>query len=131
VRGGNWLVITRFDTLGVVAPFFGGVGLDLGVAWTPGVGRHGMGPAARFGLGGFVFSEGTDPASYLATGMRVSLEGGFSSCRHVPGTLPWVCLLVYGGLLEHVVFVDTPCHEGACDDVLLGPSLRAEVLFLF
>lgn len=131
---GQAFVFTRLDFLGSMIPIGpSGYGADLGVGWTAALHHRGWSPTARFTLGGLVLASGGEVAfgpDYRAYGFRMELEAGIArASRQGKGVVMWSVLAgVHATALPDV----EPCApSGDCSDVMIGPTVRGEVAFLF
>jgi hypothetical protein len=130
---GQVIVFTRLDFFGTMIPIGpSGYGVDIGVAWTSALKPNAWGPLVRFTGGGLFFGSGGEVSGpdYQAYGFRLALEAGVArgSIRG-EGILVWSVLAgVHATGLPHV----EPCGPAdVCSDVFIGPTLRAEVAWLF
>lgn len=127
-------VFARLDLLGGMVPIFpSGYGLDLGVGWTTALRRRGWSPLVRFSAGGLTLESGGEIGlgpDYQAYGFRMGLEAGISRASRLGnGLVMWSLLAgAHATGLPHV----EPCaSSGGCSDLMIGPTVRAEVSLLF
>jgi hypothetical protein len=133
--GGAVLLFTRLDLVGAMIPITSaGVGVELGIAWAPGLGQGHWAPLIRASGGLFAFGSGGEALGpdYDAAGFRLGLEVGAFLWPVVEGDHGVVGWGIVAGVqatgLTHV----GPCAAGDdCSDALIGPSLRVEGTFLF
>lgn len=127
------LVTTQVDILGGMLPLLpSGAGVNIGVAWLPGLDHEGWRPLIRFATGLFHFASGGEGLGpdYDAYGFRLAFEVGLTrGFRRSNGFFRWG--IVAGAQAAGLLHV-APCGpDEDCTDVLLGPSLRAEAILLF
>jgi hypothetical protein len=125
---GDALVLTRFDSLGLMVPVGpAGAGLDVGAGWAPGWRRAGWAPLLRGLVGGLAFGSGGEMRGldHTSYGFRLSAEAGAVHRTLVPSGTAALGVMV-GAQATGLVDVDPCSASGDCTTALLGLTVRLE-----